>query len=155
MKFLVDQMMGRLYKWLIMLGYDAEYNDGKDMALVRKKCTEENRIFITKSPKNLKRAQLSNSIFITEESLAKQLKIMLQYLNFDFSEQRQNIFSRCLKCNTLIIKKEKKDLINRVPEKSYQFYSEFYECPKCNKILWKGTHYTKTIKELEKIIQKD
>lgn len=158
MKFLVDQMMGKLCKWLIILGFDAELNRELDLDKVRKRCLEEDRTFITKSVKNFKKVNLSNSLIIMKESSSHQLKVILAYLNFNLNlnlNLNPDLFSRCLECNTPVLKKDKESLKDKVPERSYQYYSDFYECPKCNKIYWKGTHYSNTIKKLEKIIQKD
>jgi uncharacterized protein len=156
MKFIIDQMMGKLCKWLRILGYDAEYYEGKDFNAIRERCIEENRIFITKSVKNYKKAKLENALLINVENPGKQLKILIQHLGLDFTHDFNfKLFSRCLECNTPVIKAKKENLKDRVPEKSYFFNDEFNECPKCKKIYWKGTHFTKTIIILEKIMQKD
>jgi uncharacterized protein len=156
MKFLVDQMMGKLCKWLLILGYDTELNKETDFRKVKQICLEENRIFITKSIKNFKLAGLNNALLVNSDNSNKQLEIMITFLNLKLNlNLNLNLFSRCLECNTPVIKIEKENLMNRVPEKSYEFNDEFNECPKCKKIYWKGTHYINTIKKLEKIMQKD
>ena len=39
------------------------------------------------------------------------------------------------------IKKEK--VINKIPPKVKNYQPEFYYCGECNKVYWKGDHYTK------------
>ena len=50
-------------------------------------------------------------------------------------------FCRCLRCNSLIEPIDKAAVLDRLPPRTRQQYDEFYRCPGCERIYWKGHHY--------------
>ncbi len=131
MKFVCDFMMGRLAKWMRLLGYDTEFLKETDYnKLIIFACNEE-RIIITR---NSKLKDLKNVIYIKEEKVEEQLRIILTL----FPET--DPLTRCSLCNTKIEKVNKMDVYGKVPEYVFNTQKNFYSCPKCNKIYWEGTH---------------
>jgi uncharacterized protein with PIN domain len=55
-------------------------------------------------------------------------------------------FSRCLECNELLKSIKKATIIEQLPLKVAQTQNEFYQCPSCKKIYWKGTHQQRMLK---------
>jgi len=147
MKFLCDQMFGTFAKWLRICGFDTFYakNDLKDSDVLEI-AKKENRILITKDKEliyNARREQIK-LIEIQSDNLDVQIEKIFKNIKLE----ENSILTRCLICNTLLKKIDKKDVKNKVPSKVFQNHEEFLFCNNCNKIYWKGTH---TKKMLEKI----
>lgn len=152
MKFIVDGMLGKLARWLRMLGYDTEYSGDINDDEILEIALKEKRIILTRDYEFFKRANLNGAeaIFIrgktnTEKlaDLSKQIGIRLE---IDIDK------SRCPKCNTKIKLIPKEIVKNKVHEVTYRFYNEFWQCPKCGQIYWKGSHWKKinaALKEAE------
>ena len=61
------------------------------------------------------------------------------------------MFTRCVECNTPVEKIEKSKVKPKVPPYVYKVQEEFMECPNCDKIYWKGTHWNLANKFLDGI----
>lgn len=140
-------MLGRLAKWLRILGFDTLYfKTISDPELLRISL-QEHRILITKDRHLPGRYMLPTYVIIKNDNYLLQLKQVLQELHI--TSEQFNIFSRCLICNN-IIEPIKKELINdKVPPYVYKIHTTFYKCVSCDKIFWEGTHRENTVKKLE------
>ncbi|MEO0293495.1 MAG: Mut7-C RNAse domain-containing protein [candidate division WOR-3 bacterium] len=139
-KFICDFMLGRLAKWLRLLGFDTSYYRNTNGKTIIHQSKNENRIILTRS-KALKE-KYEDAILIESENLFDQLKQVIKFLKIE------SPFSRCPVCNELIKKVKKETIKEEVPPYIFEVHHDFKKCPKCNRVFWKGTHY----KEIEKII---
>lgn len=150
MKFLCDQMLGTLAKWLRIFGYDTVYADNKvdDNKLIEI-AKKENRVFITRDRELIWRCRRNRIevIEIKSVNLDEQIKQVLNKVNFD----KEQFLSRCTICNTPVEEIGKEKVKNQVPEKVYENNDQFWYCPNCNRIYWKGSHFDKMIKKIDKI----
>lgn len=131
MRFVCDFMLGRLAKWMRLLGYDTEFFKETDYNKLTVYADKEERTIITR---NSRLKDLKNVIFIKEERIEEQLRIILTL----FPET--NPLTRCSLCNTKIEVIIKEDIYEKVPEYVFNTQEKFYFCPKCKKIYWEGTH---------------
>ena len=148
LKFLTDGMLGKLTRWLRMLGHDVVYagsTDDKELILEARK---KKRILLTRDVKLYQQAIAKRAeAFLLEspnqiENLAKVAK------RFGFKLELDVKVSRCPKCNTRIKPVKKADVMKVVPEKTLTYYDEFWQCPKCLQVYWRGTHWKKIEKTL-------
>ncbi|MEM0373272.1 MAG: Mut7-C RNAse domain-containing protein [Sulfolobaceae archaeon] len=131
-KFIVDAMLGRVARWLRILGYDTLYSRTAEDWWLLKKASEENRILITRDRGLYIRARkkgieclllnTNDDIILNLAKIAKKYKIDL-----DISIEA----SRCALCNSVLEKIDK----------------ERWRCSKCKKEYWKGRHW-KTMNEI-------
>jgi uncharacterized protein with PIN domain len=147
MKFLCDQMLGTLAKWLRIYGFDTFYakRDMKDLELLELS-KKENRVIITKDKDlvyNARREQIK-VIKIQTTNLDDQIKNILENTKLE----EDSILTRCLTCNTLLCGIDKKNVKNKVPPKVFENHTEFLFCNNCKKIYWKGTHYKKMLEKV-------
>jgi len=147
MKFILTPELGRLCKWLRILNYDAYYFKGRRSSLILK-ALQENRIIITREKRSFKNSAVKN-VVLNQEKLPYQIKELKSVLGLDFNTD--NLFLRCADCNTITVKVDKEDVKEKVPLYVYQTQQEFYKCPLCKKVFWRGTHWELAKEYLSKI----
>ena len=150
MKFLCDQMLGTLAKWLRLFGFDtfyanAELDDDKLLEMAEK----ENRVLITRDKELIIRAKKKNIqiVEMTSIDLDEQLSVILKNVDVD----EKTVLSRCSLCDTILNEIKRDDVKNKVPEKVFRNNDRFWFCSKCDKIYWRGSHYDKIQSKINKI----
>jgi len=150
MKLIADGMLGRLTRWLRLLGYDVEYLhdvlDDELLALARK----EERILLTCDLILYRRAKKSgiNSFLITGNDEPEKLANLAKKFNIRLGVDMS--VSRCPLCNHPIKRVEKSSVIGRLHRTTLEAYDEYWECTECSKIYWRGSHWKKINETLEK-----
>lgn len=136
-KFIADEMLGKLAKWLRILGYDTIYYCEKgDNGLVQR-ALEEDRIILTRDTELSERKLARKCLLIKSENFWEQFQQVIIELNLD---TKSKLFTRCLVCNGELIYIKKESIKDQVPEYTYQTQTIFHKCPICEKIYWAGTH---------------
>jgi uncharacterized protein with PIN domain len=138
MKFVVDCMLGKLAKWLRILGFDAAYwskaEDGELLDCARR----EKRVLLTKDHRLLEAARDVRNLFIDSEDWRKQLDQVLHEFRL-----RPEIrpYSRCLTCNCELKSLPKEKARNLVAPFVFERAASFAICPECGRVFWPGTHF--------------
>ncbi|MBD3184081.1 hypothetical protein GF312_17485 [Candidatus Poribacteria bacterium] len=149
LRFIADEMLGKLAKWLRAIGYDTVYFTGVgDEALV-KQALKEDRLILTKDSNLVKRKMVRNSFLVEGDDPKEQFKQVVQEMNLDV---KSNFFTRCLVCNTELVFIEKEEAWGKVPVYTYMTHDVFYECEECNRIYWSGTHRDNMLELLNDIV---
>jgi uncharacterized protein with PIN domain len=134
-------MLGKLTRWLRMLGQDVEYMDSMaDEALIQK-AKETNYILLTRDLQLFQRAIARGAEAFLIESTNEAENLASLAKRFKFKLEIDLKISRCPKCNTQIRSVRKNSVINRIPETTSTHYNEFWECPNCKQIYWQGAHW--------------
>jgi uncharacterized protein with PIN domain len=150
-KFIADAMLGKLAKWLRLIGCDTEYiRDSADDDLVRI-TVREDRVLLTRYGILANRRMVrGRSLFIESEETGKQLR---QVMNaFDIKLDSKSLFTRCIVCNAVIEDMPREIAKDRVPPYVFETQTEFGYCPRCDKVYWKGTHVDHVIEALEQTV---
>lgn len=147
-RFIVDVNVGRLAKWLRVMGYDSLLIPGiEDGELVRV-ALEEDRIVLTRDRYIMRRRVVASgklkALLIRSDVLESQLRQVAETYNLN----ARRGFSRCIECNVLLLDVSKEDVQDRVPAFVFQTQEEFSECPSCQKMYWRGTHWHNMHREL-------
>jgi uncharacterized protein with PIN domain len=146
MKLLADAMLGRLAKWLRVLGYDTAYLPQlEDHELVRL-ARAEDRILLTRD-RELTRRKGVRSLFIESDRFEEQLGQLLRDLDLDCTNQKP----RCARCNAALLPITRKEASARVPRYVWHRHSDFTLCPHCDKVYWKGTHWQRMRERIDEI----
>jgi hypothetical protein len=153
-KFIVDANVGKLAKWLRILGYDAVFINGlSDDELIRI-AINEGRVLLTKDTGIFRRGVVYSGelklILINDDEVKEQLLQVVQALNLDVFEP----FSLCLECNQPLVPRDKEEIRDSVPPYVFQTQNQYMQCPSCHRIYWRGTHWQRMREELEKLIEK-
>ena len=134
--FVVDGMLGRLAKWLRILGYDTQYSPDWDDNELARIARAEGRILLTRDLELSRRRGL-RSLRIEGDLLEGQLAQVVRALGLELDRP----FSRCAVCNTPLEKVAKHEAWGQVPPYVFQTQSQLYLCPECNRFYWPGTHW--------------
>lgn len=136
-KFILDVHLGKLSRYMRMLGFDTFYkNDLEDEQIVNISL-EEKRTILTRDIGLLKRGKVTHGYYVRNTEIEKQLDEIVNRFQL---ENKIKEFSRCIECNTLLKSVEKEKIIDQLPPKVRENYNEFFICPNCSKIYWKGSH---------------
>ena len=147
-KFVADVHLGRLTRYLRMMGFDVYYrNDLEDNEIVDISLKEK-RTILTKDLGILKRNEVTHGYWIRSTKLEEQVKEALK--RFDLQKEIKE-FSRCIECNELLKPVKKEMIIKQLPPKVAQSQNEFFHCPSCNKVYWKGTHYQRMLTFIKRL----
>ena len=139
-RFIVDDMLGKLAKWLRILGYDTIYHTFMPDADLLAMATRERRTLLTRDTELLKREAIGPHLFIEYDAPKQQLRQVVQALHLD---TKRFLFSRCLICNERIVPVDREKVADRVPAYTYATQEGFSQCPTCGRIYWAGTHHQK------------
>ncbi len=153
MKFIVDSNVGRLARWLRIAGFDSVFiNDLDDNRLVRL-ALSEGRVLLTKDTQILKRRVAATGrlkvILIESEEVKAQLRQVIKTLNL---ADKIRPFTLCLECNQPLVPREKEEVKELVPPYVFQTQTQYMQCPACHRVYWRGTHWQRMSRELEKIM---
>jgi uncharacterized protein len=147
-KFVADVHLGRLTRYLRMMGLDVLYkNNFGDDQIVRTSL-KERRAILTRDRGILKRNEVTHGYFVRSNKVEEQVKEVL--IRFNLQKEIKE-FSRCVECNELLKPIKKEIVINQLPPKVVQLQNKFYKCPCCDKVYWKGTHYLRMLKFIRTI----
>ncbi len=144
MKFLADNMLGRLATWLRLLGYDTSYIPHVDDPTLARIARAEDRVLLTRDVELTRRRGLRH-LLIESEKVEAQLHQVFRA--FDLSAREA--FSRCAECNVPLeaIGKESVQLL--VPPYVFQTHDRFQRCARCGRIYWRGTHWAHMVAQIE------
>ena len=138
MKFLVDSMLGGLVKGLRMLGFDTLYYRGQDPHELIQMSRLQERVILTRNARLTAKGVEARVILIMEDNPFLQLKELLKRGIIVLDENA--FFSRCLLCNSLLIKIGWEEVEGEVPDFIFYHHHEFHRCPQCHQIYWPGSH---------------
>ncbi len=148
LKFITDGMLGKLTRWLRILGYDVKYFRSTEDKQLLKTVKTEHRILLTCDNELHHQAKTQGDAFLIRGATEAE-KLANLARRFNLNLQIDVTISRCPKCNTEIKPILKNQVINRVPEGTLSSYNEFWECPNCKQVYWQGTHWHRIIDTLE------
>jgi uncharacterized protein with PIN domain len=149
-RFIVDINVGKLARWLRIIGYDTLLFNELDDGQMVKMALEDNRIILTRDTQFIKRRAITSgkikALLIEGDYPEEQLQQVVTAFNLSYEHRP---FSLCLECNRRLIDREKKDLKNIVPPYVYKTQDFFKECPECHRIYWQGTHWLAMNRKLD------
>ncbi len=149
MKFITDGMLGKLTRWLRMLGQDVKYSRSVDDKKLIEMAKKEHRTILTRDLKLYQQAMMQgvNTVLVEASTGAEKLADLAR--RFNFKLEIDVTVSRCPKCNTKIKPVPKDVVIDRVPKTTSTYYNKFWECPGCGQVYWQGAHWKRIEKTLE------
>jgi uncharacterized protein len=143
-RFIADVMVGKLARWLRILGMDVLYSNKYEDDEIIQIAKEERRIILTRDTRLAARRDAPLHVLIESDFYKEQVRQVVRAFgisNFD-------VFSRCLHCNLRLQKIDKESVFERVPPYVYLSQQDFAVCPSCDRVYWHGTHTENMLKQL-------
>ena len=131
-------MLGSLARWLRLLGYDCSYEiDIADQRLIELG-KAEGRVVLTRDRAVAQKSP--GALFISSDDLDEQILEVAQSLRLDIPDEPPT--TRCSVCNSILLPARQESLEGGVvPERVRALHEEFWVCPSCKRVYWKGTHF--------------
>lgn len=157
MKFLADSMLGKLARWLRMLGqdviYDIKLNDSELLEMTKK----ENLVLLTKDLELYKRAiaRRLDAFYVGGKTESDRLAELAQRYSLTLAIDMEK--SQCPVCNTKLKATPKEELLGKLEKNTLTYYEKFWKCPNCGQIYWQGAHWkqiTNTLNEAQLKLEK-
>lgn len=143
-KFIVDQMLGSLARWLRMMGYDTVYDKTLEDADIAKVSKSEDRHILTRDRELSKEP---GAFLLEDIELDAQLKGIAAKFGLKFHDE----LIRCSTCNGELVDLPKDQAKGKVPDGAHAANEKFWKCSKCEKIYWKGSHWLGINERLRKL----
>jgi uncharacterized protein len=137
-RFITDHNLGKLAKWLRLLGYDTLCYEGKTDKDLWNRALQEKRVVLTRK-KNLQYFPAEVETMIMEmEGIEAQLSEVLDKL--PMKPQEEVLFKICTNCNSTLRQVDKSEVSDLVPPYILKIQDQFYLCSVCSKVYWCGSH---------------
>jgi len=149
--FAVEKTMGRLAKWLRLMGFDTlletDYPAGVFAGHIG-----PGRVFLTRTRRALASHSASRTVFIHANGPMDQLAEVIHRTALRREDLRP--FSRCLPCNEPIVAVAKEEIVRVVPDYVFESQGSFSRCPICGRVYWPGSHTTRSLEKIDMMFQK-
>lgn len=147
-RFVLDSHLGKLARYLRLLGLDSAYDvEWTDPELVEISIRED-RILLTSDRGLLMHGVLTRGYFV--RAIDPHLQLTEVARRFDLISWL-DAFTRCMACNGELRAVEKEEIADRLPPRTRQHYDDFRRCADCERIFWKGSHYTQLQEVVDRV----
>jgi uncharacterized protein with PIN domain len=136
--FVLDGHLGKLARYLRLLGFDSTYDVEWTDAQLVELSTREGRALLTRDVGLLMHARLTHGYFVRATQPRRQLIEVVRH--FDLAPS-VNAFTRCLACNSGLREVAKEEVADRLLPQTREHFDQFRECPHCDRVYWQGSHY--------------
>jgi uncharacterized protein with PIN domain len=141
LRFVTDAMLGKLTRWLRMLGHDVEYTRSTEDKTLIQKAKKENRILLTRDVELYRQAIAKGAETFLIENPDQTANLAQLAKRYGFKLKVEVKTSRCPKCNGKIKIIPKALVADKIPESTFSNYGEFWQCQNCAQIYWHGAHW--------------
>ena len=131
-RFVADAHLGRLARYLRMLGFDTLYENAlQDREL-------------------LMHRELTHGVYVRGERPREQMIYVLRRLDLRKSCRP---FTRCMSCNGELEPADREVVVDSVPPRVAERHREFHHCLGCARVYWRGSHYDRMMKLIDHVLE--
>ena len=143
-------MLGGLTRWLRAAGYDASWRaDIDDWDLIRQAIKEKSMLLTSDTGifriGIVRDGEVPALLVPTSLKVAEQLRFVLEKLKLDVRGPR------CMACGGMLETVEKEQVREKVPSRTFDWLDHFYQCQRCQRVLWQGTHWQRIREQLSQV----
>jgi uncharacterized protein with PIN domain len=146
--FVTDGHLGKLTRYLRLLGFDVAYDQQADDRQLLEVMTRENRALLTRDRRLLMHAIVQHGYCPRSQNADEQTIEVIRRFNLSDSITP---FTRCLRCNEKLQQVAKANVIEKLEPLTKIYYEQFRRCTGCGQIYWPGSHFEKLQKRIELI----
>jgi len=148
-RFFADAMLGRLARWLRVMGYDCAYESSIDDGILAARAVAEDRVILTRDKLLCeRRAAQGRFLFIKADGIDAQVRQVREVFGIDAAR----FLTRCLRCNLPLEEVSKDAARPAVPAYVRDTQERFLRCPGCGRTYWGGTHKARMREEVARLL---
>lgn len=148
MKFVATGELGRLVRWLRLLGYDVAYYAQSDMGGAVAAALHTRRILLTRQGR-IQPSQIIRIVQVKGERVEEQLR-QLRRLGL-IRTRRPLAFDRCNVCNMPLRAVTKARVRRTLPAFTFRTQQRFSQCPTCRRVYWPGSHWARVTRMVKRL----
>lgn len=137
-RFIADVNVLKLGRLLILLGFDVACSSSFTDEQIADLSESESRIVLTRDTTLLKRKKI---VFARRIRANLPYDQVVEVMDFFGLRDHTAFFSRCTRCNQPLVKVAKTDIFHLLEPKTKKYFFDFFQCPECGNVFWKGSHY--------------
>ena len=150
--FILDTNLGRLARYLRLLGFDCLYQNNFDDETVARLSREQHRCVLTRDRALLQRKIITHGYFV--RAVRPRLQVQEVLARFDLYRQVRP-FSRCSRCNGQLKPVDKQEIRDRLEPKTRKYFDSFRICRSCRQLYWQGSHHDRSLQLIAELTRKD
>jgi uncharacterized protein with PIN domain len=143
-RFAVDRMLGRLARWLRVLGHDVVYEPQLSGRRLADRARREGRVLVTRDTRLRPDPGVPAHVFVISDHFREQLREVAAAVPLAGGA----LLGRCLDCNRPLAEVPKGRVEGRVPPFVWATQERFLTCSGCHRVYWDATHRTAMLREL-------
>jgi uncharacterized protein with PIN domain len=144
-----DAMLGRLARWLRLLGFDVSWTADIDDADLVRQAIQEERVLLTRDRKLGDAFRVPDLLVLRAEQPEEQLREVCAALDL---RRHFRPFTRCSVCNTELRDVPRESVRNEVPGRILREQPHFRRCPRCTRVYWQGSHTDRLLERVERAL---
>jgi uncharacterized protein with PIN domain len=149
-RFICDANLGKLARYLRLLGFDTSYRRDADDADLADASREQGRVLLTRDVGVLKRSSVTHGYYVRADEPESQVIEVL--VRFDLADG-MTPFERCPECNGELHSVPKEEIQDRLEPGTRSSYEEFRRCDGCERVYWEGAHFKRLVALVERVRQ--
>jgi hypothetical protein len=150
-RFVLDGHIGRLARYLRMLGFDARYDRHATDDELARISADEGRILLTRDRGLLKRSIVRHGYLVRDDDPRRQLdEVAARYGLIPLAAP----FSRCVRCNGLLEQVDRAAVAERLAgePRTLRYFDSFGLCVDCGGIYWQGSHFERMSRLVRQLV---
>lgn len=151
-RFVIDTNLGRLARYLRLLGFDCLYKNDFSDAEVAAISEQDQRIVLTRDRRLLQRKIIDRGYFVRTTNPREQAREVIARMDLYALAKP---FSRCTRCNGLLQDVPKSAVEHLLQPKTRRYYNHFRQCPQCGQVYWRGSHKNRARNMLEQLLDRN
>lgn len=148
-RFVLDVHLGKLARYLRLLGFDTIYDPNYVDAAIATISVEERRLVLTRDKGLLKRKEVTRGYWL--RNIQPRLQIAEVVEVFDL-HRLVRVFSRCMVCNHTLEIVNEADVRDMIPAGLRGQFDQVSRCPGCRRLYWPGSHYDRLLDLVRELI---
>jgi len=137
-RFVADVHLGRLARYLRLLGFDTLYATNLDDRSLVAISVRERRILLTRDVGLLKHRLLTRGYWVRTTDADRQVAEIVGAFSLG---KDLRPFTRCMSCNAQLRPVARAAVAGWVPTRVFRRYRRFTYCAGCGRCYWRGTHF--------------
>ncbi len=147
-RFVADKTLGRLVRWLRIVGCDVLYGPNFSGKGLLSAARREDRIVLTRDRRVARGSGMPPFLLVESDRFREQLRQVIDAFAIDPGNA---LFRRCIECNADLVEATREEVTGRVPAFVQATQTRFRRCPRCRHLYWDATHVARVRDELSRM----